>query len=275
VSDPRTQPLAALRERVASLRSAASLRRWKLVLETDPRAGARSLGQRCLRLAAQAERERRRMRRLFALRARLMAGGVGTLAGVDEVGVGPLAGPVVAAAVVLPGRVDLPGLNDPKQVPRAARERLAQAIREQALGCAIGQVEPREIDRLNIYRASLEAMRRAVVALCEQLDVDHLLVDARQVPGVAIEQTAIVHGDAEDGSIAAASIVAKVHRDALMCRLDERHRGYGFARHMGYATPEHLAALRRLGPSPAHRRSFAPVAEAGGWRRPQQLALPS
>jgi ribonuclease HII len=275
VSDPTTQPLATLRERVASLRSAASLRRWNLVLEVDPRAGARSLGRRCLRRAAEAEREQRRMRRLFAMRAKLMARGVGTLAGVDEVGVGPLAGPVVAAAVVLPERVDLPGLNDSKQVPRAARERLAQAIREQAVGCAIAEVEPREIDRLNIYRASLEAMRRAVVRLCEQLEVDHLFVDARQVPGVAIEQTAIVHGDAEDGSIAAASIVAKVHRDALMGRLDERHPGYGFAHHMGYATPEHLAALRQLGPSPAHRRSFAPVAEAGGWCRPQQLALPS
>jgi ribonuclease HII len=113
-----------------------------------------------------------------------------------------------------------------------------------------------------VYRAALEAMRRAVLAL--GVAPDHLLVDARTVPGVTAPQTPLVGGDARDGSIAAASIVAKVHRDALMGRLDALHPGYGFARHKGYGTAEHLAALRRLGPSPVHRRSFAPVAQ---WAR--------
>src|SRR5690606_14347445 len=168
------------------------------------------------------------------------------VAGVDEVGMGPLAGPVVAAAVVLPDRVELPGLDDSKRLLRGERERLAAAIRGQALAIAIGEVWPAELDRLNVYRAGLEAMRRAVAALAPA--PEHLLVDARTVPGTAVPQTPIVQGDARDGSIAAASIVAKVHRDAIMRRLEDEHPGYGFARHMGYATREHLAALRRLGP---------------------------
>ena len=145
------------------------------------------------------------------------------------------------------------------------RERLATAIREQARGFGIGEVAPDEVDRLNIYQASLEAMRRSVEnlrkALPRDVALDHILVDARTIPGVRVPQRAIVHGDRLDGSIAAASIVAKVHRDALMCRFDDEHRGYGFARHMGYGTQAHLEALRRLGPSPIHRRSFAPVAQ--------------
>jgi ribonuclease HII len=122
----------------------------------------------------------------------------------------------------------------------------------------LGEVCRDEIDRVNIFRAGLEAMRRAVWAL--GVPPDHVLVDARTIPGIRAPQTALIRGDSLDGSIAAASIVAKVHRDELMRRLGERYPGYGFARHKGYATREHLNALRRLGPSPAHRRSFAPVA---------------
>jgi ribonuclease HII len=161
--------------------------------------------------------------------------------------------------VILPGRVDLPGLGDSKQLPRAARERLDRAIRAQALAVSVGEVWPADVDRLNVYHAALEAMRRAVSGLAPP--PDQLLVDARTVPGVAMPQTAIVRGDALDGSIAAASIVAKVHRDAIMRRLEAEHPGYGFARHMGYSTREHLAALRRLGPSPMHRRSFTPCSQ--------------
>jgi ribonuclease HII len=181
------------------------------------------------------------------------------VAGVDEVGVGPLAGPVVAAAVVLPLRVRLPGLDDSKQLPRAARERLDQAIREQALAVSLAEVSVEDVDRLNVLRASLEAMRLAVCGL--GLRPDHVLVDARTIPDIEITQTALIDGDARDGSIAAASIVAKVHRDALMRRLDVAHPGYGFARHKGYGTREHLAALAAKGPSPVHRRSFAPVSQ--------------
>jgi ribonuclease HII len=168
---------------------------------------------------------------------------------VDEVGVGPLAGPVVAAAVVLPPRVDLPGLGDSKQLSRSQRERLDAAIRAQALAVAVEELPPAEVDRLNVLRASLEAMRRAVEAL--SVRPDHVLVDARRIPAIRAPQT----------SLAAASIVAKVHRDAIMRELDARHPGYGFTRNKGYATREHLAALGRLGPAPVHRRSFAPVAQ--------------
>jgi ribonuclease HII len=173
---------------------------------------------------------------------------------------GPLAGPVVAAAVVLSDEIYLEGLDDSKRVPRATRQELARTIRKQALAVGIGVVSPAQIDRINIYQAGLLAMRRAVLGM--SLAPDHVLVDARRVPGISIPQTALTHGDAIDGSIAAASIVAKVYRDSLMCELDRRHRGYGFDSHMGYATSTHLEALRELGPSPVHRRSFAPVAAA-------------
>jgi ribonuclease HII len=252
---PRATPLAELEARLAGARGRAALGRLAVVLRDDPRAGARAL----LRACRSALAEQRRLDALFARRARLRRAGARLVAGVDEVGVGPLAGPVVAAAVVLGDDVDLPGLDDSKRLSPAARERLAREIRARAVAWAVGEVGPGEIDRLNVYRAALEAMRRAVVALA--VAPDHLLVDARCIPGVATPQTALVDGDARDGSIAAASIVAKVHRDALMQRLDQRFPGYGFARHKGYATREHLRALRALGPSGVHRRSFAPVGQ--------------
>ena len=179
------------------------------------------------------------------------------LCGVDEAGRGPLAGSVFAAAVVLdPGR-PIDGLADSKQLGEAVREELAGRIRERALAWAIAPASVEEIDRLNILRATLLAMRRAVEALAPA--PDHVLVDARRIPGIAAAQTPIVGGDGLDASIAAASIVAKVHRDAIMARLDAEYPGYGFASHKGYGTPEHLAALKALGPCEIHRRSFAPV----------------
>jgi ribonuclease HII len=196
---------------------------------------------------------------LLRLRARLAAEGARLVAGVDEVGVGPLAGPVVAAAVVLPERPRLPGLDDSKRLTRAARERLAAAIEAQAHDWAVAEVGVEEIDRRNIYQAALLAMRRAVDALTAP--PDHVLVDARQIPGIPMPQTSLVGGDGRDASIAAASVVAKVHRDRIMQRLDGDFPGYGFAKHMGYGTREHLLALRRLGATPVHRRSFAPVAQ--------------
>jgi ribonuclease HII len=155
--------------------------------------------------------------------------------------------------------VELPGLDDSKRLTPAERERLAVQIRAQALALALASVPAAEVDRLNPLRARYEAARRAVAAL--ERAPDHVLVDGREIPGLGPRQTALVGGDARDGSIAAASIVAKVYRDAWMRRLALRHPGYGFERHKGYATAEHLAALRRLGPSPAHRRSFAPVVQ--------------
>jgi ribonuclease HII len=228
-------------------------------LREDSRAGARRLAD---ELAARNERrasERRRLARLWRLERELCAQGRACVAGVDEVGMGPLAGPVIAAAVVLPLGVRLVGLDDSKRLRPDVRERLEREIRASALDCALGVVEPDEIDRLNIYRAGQLAMRRAIAALCAPPDA--VVVDGRRVPELTCHQVAVVGGDARVASIAAASVIAKVHRDALMRELDRAHPGYGFARHVGYGTPEHLEALSRLGPSPIHRRSFAPVRE--------------
>ena len=254
--------LQALRRELRAGLSPQQEARWLARLAGDPRRGARDLAGQLERRREARRREARRLSRLFALRRRLFARGVSLVAGVDEVGVGPLAGPLVAAAVVLPARVDLPGLDDSKRLSAGQRERLDRAIREQALSLCVVELSPAEVDRHNVFQASLLAMRRAVTGL--EPAPEHVLVDARTLPGLTPPQTALVHGDARDGSIAAASIVAKVHRDARMGELDRRHPGYGFARHKGYPTSDHLAALTRLGPSVEHRRSFAPVAEQLG-----------
>ncbi|TDJ05305.1 MAG: ribonuclease HII [Deltaproteobacteria bacterium] len=234
----------------------------RVALRDDPRVGAqdllRNLDTRRRRVAA----EQRRLRRLFALEHDLHQQGVEHVAGVDEVGVGPLAGPVVAASVVLPPAVRLPGLNDSKRLTRAARERIAAEIEALACATSVGWASSEEIDQLNIYHAALLAMRRAVEGLARAPDM--LLVDAREVPGLALPQRAIVGGDARVGCIAAASVLAKVHRDAFMRELDQLHPGYGFASNAGYGTAEHLRALQRLGPTPIHRRSFAPVYAVSG-----------
>ena len=190
----------------------------------------------------------------------LWAQGLTRVAGVDEVGVGPLAGPLVAAAVILPPECAVRGIDDSKKVPPARREALRVEIEACAIAVGIGIVEVGDVDRLNTYWASIEAMRRAVAAL--PVAPQQVLIDARHIPGLAVPQAALVKGDARSYSIAAASIIAKVRRDAMMTALEERYPGYGFARHMGYGTAEHLAALARLGPCPAHRRSFQPVAQA-------------
>ena len=196
---------------------------------------------------------------LLRVERELWARGLTRVAGVDEVGVGPLAGPVVAAAVIVPPTMRLRGVDDSKKLRPAAREELAEQIRAEALGVALGTVEVDEIDRINIYRATLEAMRRAVTAL--PVAPEHVVVDARTIPDLECAQTAYVKGDARSYSIAAASIVAKVARDARMRELDARYPEYGFASHMGYGTRAHLAAIAAHGPCPAHRRSFAPVRE--------------
>jgi ribonuclease HII len=258
----KPSPLAQLRAKAGADLSEAALRRLVVGLESDSRAGARALADECSRRLERSREDRRRVRRLFALRRRLRAQGMRWIAGVDEVGVGPLAGPVVAAAVVLPDAIRLPGLDDSKKLSAKARERLSREIREQADAWSIGVVAPQEIDRVNILQATLAAMRRAVLGLPARCRPNHVLVDARTIPGVVARQTPLVHGDANDGSIAAASIVAKVYRDELMAALHDRHPEYGFAQNMGYGTPAHLDALSARGPCPSHRWSFAPVAAA-------------
>jgi len=221
---------------------------------------------------------RRRRRRKVAtagphLETLLWRVGIRLVAGVDEVGMGPLAGPVVAAAVVLAPGTTLDGVADSKTLQAAVRERLAAEIRRRALAVGLGFVEPEEIDRLNIYRAGLAACRRAIEAL-RPVVPGYVLVDGREIPDLAMPQSAYPKGDVFVCSIAAASIVAKVTRDAIMCELDERYPGYGFGRHMGYATRRHFAAIREHGPSPVHRRSFAPVRAAARGELDSQLALP-
>jgi ribonuclease HII len=256
-------PLAEIRARLEAASSSEERERMAAILRLDPRSGARSLSETVERRERARRAERDRLVRFFARRERLLQSGVKFVAGVDEVGVGPLAGPLVAAAVIFPREVKLDaltGLDDSKRVARKAREALDREIRRQAAAVFVAEVSPADVDQLNPHGASLAAMKRAISGL--ELRPDHVLVDARTIPDLGVSQTALVHGDALDASIAAASIVAKVYRDAWMCRLDERHPGYGFSRHMGYGTPEHLAALDRLGPCPAHRRSFAPVSRA-------------
>lgn len=179
------------------------------------------------------------------------------IAGIDEVGRGPLAGPVIAAAVILDPERPIAGLADSKQLSASRRERLAEIIRRDALAFGIGRAEVEEIDRINILQASLLAMQRAVMALA--VAPERALVDGLHCPVLACAVEAIVKGDQKVGAISAASIIAKVARDQEMCAWERQFPGYGFDRHKGYPTPEHLEALLRLGPSPIHRRSFAPV----------------
>ncbi len=179
------------------------------------------------------------------------------LAGVDEVGRGPLAGPVVAAAVILDPAHPIKGLRDSKRLSPKRRTVLAEIIREQALGWAIGRAECTEIDDINILQASLLAMRRAVLAL--PVAPEHVQVDGNHCPRLPCSVEAIIKGDDKVAEISAASILAKVLRDAEMEEMETRYPGYGFARHKGYPTREHLASLARLGPCAEHRRSFRPV----------------
>ena len=183
------------------------------------------------------------------------------LAGVDEAGRGPLAGPVAVAAVILDPARRIDGLGDSKALTEARREALFPRIQSQALAWSIVLVHADEIDRLNILQATMDGMRRAVAALA--MPPSRVLVDGNRVPqGLGLDAAAIVKGDAKIAAISAASILAKVARDRWMLALDGEHPGYGFAAHKGYPTPGHLDALHRLGPCPAHRRSFAPVREA-------------
>lgn len=203
-----------------------------------------------------------RLRDLTRLETQLQRRGYTRVAGVDEAGRGSLAGPVVAAAVILPPECVLPGLDDSKRLEAPAREQLDREIRARALAWAIGVIEARVIDARDILRASLEAMRVAVIALDPPPEA--LLVDAVRVPGVALPQVAVVHGDALSASIAAASIVAKVHRDGLLERLARRYPAYGFEQHKGYGTPEHWEALLRWGPCPEHRLTYHGVVPVVG-----------
>jgi ribonuclease HII len=268
--DPTKMSLAELRAWVAKRGGSVSAQALKKI-GRDPRRGVRALYQ-SLRRRHEGERQRRlHLDALLNFERVLWRTGVRWIAGVDEVGVGPLAGPVVAAAVVFPPGVEIDGVDDSKKLDRETRERLAVEIRGQAEGVAIGCAAVEEIDRINIYQAALLAMRRAVEAL--PMVPQHVLVDARQVPGLPMPQNPFNKGDGINFSIAAASIVAKVHRDRLMVELDEAYPAYGFARHKGYATAEHQEAIRRHGPCPVHRQSYAFLHELCGEASPAYYEL--
>jgi len=206
------------------------------------------------------ERERRRLVRLHRYERAAFDRGFELIGGIDEVGRGPLAGPVVAACVVANGPLMLTGLDDSKKVPPDRRERLADQIRRRAVAWAVGVASVAEIERFNIYWASILAMERAIAALGER--PGFLLTDAVRIRSFGGEQLPVIKGDAKCATVAAASIIAKVHRDALLVELDRLHPQYGFAEHKGYATARHIAALAEHGPCEHHRKQFWRVRDA-------------
>ncbi|WP_028398995.1 ribonuclease HII [Ectobacillus panaciterrae] len=227
-----------------------------VALLKDERKGAQKVIGQWRKKREQEAKERAQFVQMSQFEAALRSQGVRLIAGVDEVGRGPLAGPVVAAAVILPEDFYLPGLNDSKKLSEAKREQFYDYICEHALAVGVGVVNAETIDEINIYQATKQAMQTAVSGL--GLLPEHLLIDAMELP-LSIAQTSIIKGDAKSVSISAASVVAKVTRDRMMKELGVRHPAYGFEKHMGYGTKEHLAALDKYGVLPEHRKSFAPI----------------
>lgn len=232
-------------------------------LLADPREGAQKLGQALKKKQAGNRAEGQRLRHMLKFETELWAGGHTFIAGVDEAGMGPCAGPVCAAAAILPKGYKLRGLDDSKKIlDEDKRDELADTIKRDAVCWAVGWAQVEEIDTINIYHAGLQAMRRAVEGLSTA--PTFVLVDARKIPGIAQPQRGIIKGDALSLSIAAGAIIAKTTRDRFMAELDVKFPGYNFAQHKGYATAEHLAAIEKLGVIDHHRRSFAPVRKALG-----------
>ena len=225
-------------------------------LIADGRAGVQvAISKRKRELQKQVE-EDLRLEKMLAYEKELYAQGVQLIAGVDEVGRGPLAGPVVAAAVILPKNCKIPGLNDSKKIPKSKHQAIYQAVLDQALSIGIGVKDNRVIDQVNIYEATKLAMLEAIQEL--ELQPQHLLIDAMKLD-LPISQTSIIKGDANSLSIAAASIVAKVTRDQMMTAYDQEYPGYDFAQNAGYGTAKHLQGLEKQGVTPIHRRSFEPI----------------
>jgi ribonuclease HII len=242
-------------------------------LHADPRAGAKAILAAIDRRHFANRAEGQRLRKLLRYECALWQSGIMHVAGVDEAGMSPLAGPVAAAAVIFAPGSRVPGVNDSKKLDVCVRDRLAVEIKSAAVAWSVAFVGVQEIDTLNIYWAGILAMRRAVEGL--SLQPGHILTDARRIKDLPIAQQPIIKGDCKSLSIAAASILAKTARDGLMQELDGRHPGYGFGQHKGYPVREHLRALERLGASPIHRRSFGPVRKVLGlpalppWPKPE------
>jgi ribonuclease HII len=232
-------------------------------LENDSRIGAKELARRIRERYRSNRAEGQRLHSLLRFEIDLWEQGYQFVAGIDEAGMAPLAGPVVAGAVILPRNYKLRGLNDSKKIlDPTKRDELAAQIKSDAVCWSVGFADVEEIDRINIYHAGLLAMQRAFEGL--SCSPDFVLVDARKIPNCRTPQRGIIRGDALSASIAASSIIAKTTRDAHMLELDQMYGGYGFASHKGYPTPEHCRALKELGALPIHRRSFARVRQALG-----------
>ena len=222
----------------------------------DGRAGVKAaISKRKRELQKQVD-EDLRLEKMLAYEKELYTQGIQLIAGVDEVGRGPLAGPVVAAAVILPENCKIPGLNDSKKIPKSKHKEIYEAVLQNAIAIGIGVKDNQVIDQVNIYEATKLAMMEAIGQLEPQ--PQHLLIDAMKLD-LPIPQTSIIKGDANSLSIAAASIVAKVTRDQMMEEFDREYPGYDFAQNAGYGTAKHLAGLEQLGVTPIHRRSFEPV----------------
>lgn len=225
-------------------------------LIADGRAGVQAaISKRKRELQKQVE-EDLRLEKMLAYEKELYAQGIQLIAGVDEVGRGPLAGPVVAAAVILPENCKIPGLNDSKKIPKSKHQAIYQAVLDHALSVGIGVKDNQVIDQVNIYEATKLAMLEAIQELDQQ--PQHLLIDAMKLD-LPISQTSIIKGDANSLSIAAASIVAKVTRDQMMAAYDQEYPGYDFGQNAGYGTTKHLEGLEKHGVTPIHRRSFEPI----------------
>ena len=222
----------------------------------DARAGVQSAINKRKRELQKEVDEDLRLEKMLTYEKELYAQGIQLIAGVDEVGRGPLAGPVVAAAVILPKNCKIPGLNDSKKIPKSKHQAIYQAVLDQAISVGIGVKDNHVIDQVNIYEATKLAMLEAIHELEPQ--PQHLLIDAMKLD-LPISQTSIIKGDANSLSIAAASIVAKVTRDQMMAAYDQEYPGYDFAQNAGYGTTKHLEGLEKQGVSPIHRRSFEPI----------------
>ncbi len=246
------QSVSEIRQKLKEADSKVQLEAFLAMYSEDERNGVRALAATARKRLEAIKREEERTHAMYSFEREYAD--LGYICGIDEVGRGPFAGPVVAAAVILPKDCELLYLNDSKKLTESKRNELSDIIKSRAVAYAIGQVEADRIDEINILQATYEAMRTAI----KNLDIkpDILLNDAVTIPGVDIKQVPIIKGDAKSASIAAASIIAKVYRDALMVRYGEQYPEYNFASNKGYGSEEHRAAIARYGMCPIHRRSF-------------------
>ncbi|WP_027339981.1 ribonuclease HII [Halonatronum saccharophilum] len=228
-------------------------------LALDSRKGVQKISSSILKARKREQMLKEKFEQMSRYEKGLRERGYKLIGGIDEAGRGPLAGPVVAAVVILDEDTYIPGLDDSKKLSESKREELFEIIQEKALGVGVGIVDNRRIDEINILQATYQGMKEAISSL--EVDPDYLLIDAETLPGIAIAQKGIVEGDANSVSIAAASIVAKVTRDRMLLEYDKEYPEYGFSSHKGYGTAYHIEALKEHGPTPIHRKSFKIVSK--------------